>query len=111
MQLEGLASSDFERIECAVVSEFVHYQPLLRCANAARQADTSQEGVGFVQLMLATLGAHVAIVLLVEAVKFGYLLIVGCDGSVRTVGDAFENRAPEIVTTGFDSFVLVKLWS
>ena len=70
VQLDGLASSDFKRIECAEISEFIHYLPLLGGANATRQTDPSQERVGFIQLMLATLGAHVAIVLLVEPVEF-----------------------------------------
>ena len=36
VQLDGLASCDFQRVECAIVSEFIQHQPLLGGANTAR---------------------------------------------------------------------------
>ena len=76
VELAGLAGGQAQRAVGVVAGDPVHLQPLLRRADAARQADAGHEAEGRLHQLLAPLRPQVAVVLQVEAVELGELGVV-----------------------------------
>src|SRR5690606_24749793 len=80
-------------------------EPLFGGCHAAGGADPEHERIGLLEPMLATGRTQVAVVLLVGTVGFQPVLGFLGQRSGGKVGDAFRDRAAEVVGTELDAFV------
>ncbi|GAR61776.1 hypothetical protein NGUA15_03571 [Salmonella enterica] len=70
MELEGLAVGQTDTaINRVIRREFIDRLPLRRSNHPARQAAAQQHGVARLQLLRRTLGANIAVILLIHAMK------------------------------------------
>ncbi len=70
VKLEGLAVGQTDTaINRVIRREFVDRLPLRRSNHPARQAAAQQHGVARLQLLRRTLGANIAVILLIHAMK------------------------------------------
>src|ERR1017187_2163032 len=90
------------------VGERVHRQPLRRGADSSGHADAGHEDIRLVLALLAPLGAHIAIVLGVDAVELrqlGALLRYRARGRVLEVA---QDMAPQVIALRLELLVLVE---
>ena len=110
VKLEGLTRGELDRAVGKLRRHAVGFKPLLRSGNTARHADADHERVGLVELVLAAVGAQVAIVLLISAVEFQQLLIILRHRSSRHIRKPFGNRATEVIAARLDVLVRGKFF-
>ena len=76
-----------------------------RSGHAARHADADHERIGLFQLVLAAVGAQVAVVLLIGAVELEQLLVVLGHRAGGLVGKSLGDGAAQVVAADLDVFV------
>ena len=105
VKLKGLTRGQLDSSVRELGSEAVGLQPLLRSGNSTRHADTDHEGISLLQLVLATVRAEIAIILLIGSVELEELLVVLTHRSSGQVCKPFGNRAAQVVAVDLDVFV------
>ena len=105
VKLEGLAGGELDRCVGELRGNLIHLKPLRWRCNTTWDSDADHETVGFFQLMLTTVRAEIAVVLLVSAVEFQELLVILAHGTGDDVGKALLNRSAQVVAVGLDVFV------
>ena len=110
MELEGLARRHAQRSIAVGAREFVEFQPLLRRADPARQAQPDQEGIGWLQLLAAALVAQIAVVLHIDAVELHQLgAVVAGDGAGDRVEQPLVDGSAQIVAARLHRLVGAEL--
>jgi hypothetical protein len=103
VKLEGLARRQPERIVPVSSCQRVEREPLRGRRDAARDTHPHHELVCGLQLLPRALGAQVAIILLVEAVKLGELRVVLRERASQPIGEALHERAAQVVAALLDA--------
>ena len=101
VKLEGLARGDAQGRPGDLAGEIVEHQPLLRRSAATGQAHPEHKGkrlllAGFLQRI-----PHIAVILQVEAVKFGELVIVVTDRTGGEIRHFLGDGAAQMMRGGF----------
>ena len=105
VELKGLAGRQLEGSVGVLEGDAVHLEPLRGRRDTTGDTHADHEGVGGLELLLASLAADVAVVLLVDPVEFGELLVVFVERPGRSVGETIEDAAAQVIARVFDAFV------
>ena len=104
MQLKGLARGQAQAAVGVLIGQGIQRQPLRGRAHTAGQARADHETVGRLKLLLTALIAHIAIVLLIAAVKLDQHLIVFGKCAGNRVDQAFDQGTAQQATACLDAF-------
>ncbi len=98
VELEGLAVGQTDTAVNRVIRrEFIDRLPLRRSNHPARQAAAQQHRVARLQLLRRTLGANIAVILLIHAMKAYQQEVIAFKTAGETVVQIFRNGAAQIV--------------
>ena len=86
------------------IGDRIHGQPLLRCTGTTGHTYPDHEAVIGFQHLLAPLITYIAVILLVDPVKFCQLCIRLTESSARGVRQTLLQRAAQKVAVGLDVF-------
>ncbi len=107
VELEGLAGSQADAaVQAVFLGELVDHQPLGRGDDAAGQAGTQHDVVQGLQLLGGALGANVAVILLIHAVKADQLEVVAVEAASERVLEILLYGAAQKVALAFQTFVV-----
>ena len=98
VELEGLTVGQTNAaVNGVFTGKFINRLPLCRGDHSARQTAAQQHRVTRLQLLFSTLGANVAVVLLIHAVETDQQEVVAFETAGETVIQIFSNGAAQIV--------------
>lgn len=98
VKLEGLAVGQTDTaINRVIRREFIDRLPLRRSNHPARQAAAQQHRMTWLQLLRRTLGANIAIILLIHAVKADQQEVIAFKTAGETVVQIFRNGTAQVV--------------
>ena len=106
VELERLARGEPQRAVGVVGRDPVHREPLGGRAHAAGHAHPDHERIRLLHLLLAPLGAQVAVVLQIGAVELGQLGVVLGDRAGLGLGQAIRDAAAQEAARLLDLLVL-----
>ena len=98
-----------DRVAAVRPRQLVDLQPLLRAADAARQADAHHEGQRRLQLLPAPLVADVAVVLLINAVELHQLVALERHSGGNPVDQVERDVPAKMVAVVLQPFVGAQL--
>jgi hypothetical protein len=105
VELEGLARGHSDGFAAVRLGELVDLQPLLRCADAARETNTHHEGERRLELLASSLVADVAVVLLVNAVELHELVALEGHSAGNLVEEVGRDLPAQVIALELQRFV------
>src|SRR6266404_308994 len=96
MKLKRLSGCEFEIPTTVLVRNLVHRTPLRRRTNSTRKSHADHKRIRRFNTLSLPFVADVTVVLLVDAMKLGYLSVACRQCTSAGIGEAFCYRSSEI---------------